>query len=215
MARTTLCPTFRYCIRWDLEDFVEDFDLWHSVLRRRYAVLPTELSQDGGRLPCITPHIITITAKSHVEVQVNISSIQPREETVLKVHNSSTDVSKFCYWCVILLFLVTFLNKDLFYSKFTKIYVIFTPIQRKKWYPWIDTRFSHMRISQMPLFWTQETLEICFRNFPCDLALVLTCHSKVRHRSRLCGGCRTGSPGQSVSPQWHRQPRPYRGPSLW
>lgn len=39
-----VCPTFRYCLSWDLEDLVEDFDLRHSVLRSQDAILPAELS---------------------------------------------------------------------------------------------------------------------------------------------------------------------------
>lgn len=62
LSRSVL--TFRYCVRWDLEDFVEDFDLRCSVLWRLDAVGPAKLSQDGRRLLCITPLIVTITGES-------------------------------------------------------------------------------------------------------------------------------------------------------
>lgn len=54
-------PTFRYGVRWDLEDLVEDFDLSCSVLWGQDAVLPAELTQDCRRLLRIAPHIVTVT----------------------------------------------------------------------------------------------------------------------------------------------------------
>lgn len=56
-----VCHTFRYCIWWDLEELVENFNLRCSVLWRLDAIPPAELSQDNWWLFRITPHVVAVT----------------------------------------------------------------------------------------------------------------------------------------------------------